>query len=76
MHACAGVFVVCLCVCASWVMVSAALTAVQFAGGEQITVFASLPPHRREILVSTAQILLSIYRMDYIRPIIGDNGAA
>lgn len=43
----------------------------------QITVFASRSPHiGGKILVSTAQILLSIYPMDYILQIIGDNRVA
>lgn len=70
-------------VCTARVMVSLLLKAEQFARGEvnvqQITVFASLSTHthmQEEILVYTAQILLSVYPLDYILQIIGDNRVA
>lgn len=78
LHECAGGFV---SVCMTWVLVSAALKAEQFAHSkvhvQQITVFASPSPHiPQEIPVSTAKLLLCIYPMDYIRQIIGDNRVA
>lgn len=84
MHACVGAFALSVrpCTCASWVMVSPALKkAEQFAHGEvrvqQITVFASLSRCiQEEILVSTTQILLSIYPVDYMLQIIEDNSVA